>query len=48
LGLHIAEMPTLVGWTPPQWKPALFSYGWAIGTAAIDNLTRLCYTESGN
>jgi len=24
--------PTLVGWTPPFWKPSLFSEGWAAGT----------------
>jgi len=25
---------SLVGWTPPQWKPSLFSQGWRVGTAA--------------
>ena len=26
--------PVLVGWTPPQWKPSLFSMGWPVGTEA--------------
>ena len=28
-----AELPSLVGWTPPQWKATLFSPGWRAGTA---------------
>lgn len=24
--------PTLVGWTPPHWKPSLFRLGWPAGT----------------
>ncbi len=27
-----AEAPAPVGWTPPQWKPALFAPGWWPGT----------------
>lgn len=26
------EPPVLTGWTPPQWKPALFGMGWRYGT----------------
>lgn len=40
------ERPQRIGWTPPQWKPALFRYGWRVGTmvnntdffSAIDKL----------
>lgn len=31
--------PSLVGWTPPQWKPTLFSPGWRLTTAAPDAAT---------
>lgn len=24
--------PVNIGWTPPQWKPSLFSAGWPVGT----------------
>jgi len=33
LGLQLEGSPSLVGWTPPQWKPSLFAQGWRIGTA---------------
>lgn len=29
--------PVLVGWTPPQWKPPLFSLGWSVGTEVVGN-----------
>ncbi len=29
--------PVLVGWTPPQWKPSLFSPGWPVGTEVVEN-----------
>jgi hypothetical protein len=32
LGLKIDDSCYLVGWTPPQWKPELFSMGWRVGT----------------
>lgn len=28
--------PSLVGWTPPHWKPSLFRHGWRAGTGGID------------
>jgi hypothetical protein len=28
-----AAAPALVGWTPPQWLPAVFGMGWPVGTA---------------
>lgn len=31
LGLKPKEIPRLVGWTPPQWKPSLFRIGWPVG-----------------
>ena len=34
LELSINGAPSLVGWTPPQWKPSLFRPGWRVGTAA--------------
>jgi len=30
------ENPSLVGWTPPFWKPSLFAAGWRVGTRATD------------
>jgi len=24
--------PSLIGWTPPHWKPSLFASGWRVGT----------------
>jgi hypothetical protein len=27
---------SLIGWTPPQWKPGLFSLGWREGTPVYD------------
>ena len=35
LGICPEGPPSLVGWTPPQWKPSLFSQGWRVGTAAL-------------
>lgn len=32
LGIDLADAPTLVGWTPPQWNPKLFGQGWQPGT----------------
>ena len=32
LGIHPAEQPAMIGWTPPQWLPALFRPGWRAGT----------------
>lgn len=32
LGIEIEDIPYLVGWTPPQWKPALWSQGYMVGT----------------
>jgi hypothetical protein len=29
------ENPSLVGWTPPHWKPSLFAMGWRVGTKVI-------------
>lgn len=26
------ENPSLIGWTPPHWKPSLFQMGWRVGT----------------
>ena len=34
LGLALSGALSLVGWTPPQWQPALFEAGWPAGTAA--------------
>jgi hypothetical protein len=31
-GISGVDAPALVGWTPPQWKPSLFSLGWRVGT----------------
>lgn len=28
--------PSLVGWTPPFWKPSLFRHGWRAGTKSMD------------
>lgn len=30
------ENPSLIGWTPPFWKPSLFQMGWRVGTRQID------------
>lgn len=30
------EKPSLIGWTPPHWKPSLFLPGWRVGTRIID------------
>jgi len=27
------ENPSLIGWTPPFWKPSLFTMGWRVGTS---------------
>ncbi len=32
-GFQIGGRMALIGWTPPQWKPSLFSVGWATGSA---------------
>lgn len=32
VGLVMTDSPSLVGWTPPQWKPNLFSTGYPIGS----------------
>ena len=29
--------PSLVGWTPPHWKPSLFLMGWRAGTSELLN-----------
>ena len=34
--MALTERPSLVGWTPPQWKPSLFSLGWPTGTFIND------------
>ena len=34
--IALTERPSLVGWTPPQWKPSLFSLGWPTGTFVSD------------
>lgn len=33
------ENPSLIGWTPPFWKPSLFAMGWRVGTKPIDFFT---------
>lgn len=35
-GLIPQGAPVLVGWTPPQWKPPLFSLGWPVGTKGLN------------
>lgn len=32
MGIEIEDSPYLVGWTLPQWKPALWSQGYRVGT----------------
>lgn len=34
-----SENPSLVGWTPPFWKPSLFEIGWRAGTNVISLTT---------
>jgi hypothetical protein len=29
------ENPSLVGWTPPHWKPSMFSMGWRAGSTGL-------------
>jgi hypothetical protein len=36
IGIVPVGPTTLVGWTPPEWLPALFAEGWPIGTAVED------------
>jgi hypothetical protein len=36
--IDLVEKPSLVGWTPPHWKPSLFSPGWQAGTRRAENL----------
>lgn len=34
IGLSFDDPASLVGWTPPQWKPDIFSLGWRVGSIA--------------
>lgn len=36
LGIKIDSPTSLIGWTPPQWKPTLFRMGWLAGTNISD------------
>lgn len=36
--LELAEVPSRVGWTPPQWNPKLFEEGWQPGTRLVNSL----------
>ena len=38
MGWRIDEPPALVGWTPPAWNQALWTPGWAVGTAEQDEI----------
>jgi hypothetical protein len=41
LGGRLPEgAPMITGWTPPQWKPALWSLGWRTGTPLEDDSPR--------
>lgn len=34
-GVKVEALPTIVGWTPPQWKVSLQTEGWPIGTKVL-------------